>query len=181
MIEPKIIPGVEANETAVNDRGYNLPNSRKAYVAGEIHPHIRVPFREISLAPTKTMNGEIEVNEPVLVYDTSGPWGDADQHLDVSEGLPGLRAKWIRARGDVEEVEGRAVTPIDDGYLSEKHAASVTQKRTTSNALRPTPNGSNRNENLSGIRNPQSAIARRPLRARNGHAVTQLWYAREGI
>ncbi len=84
MIEPKVpltaetkaadvVAGVadpgsanESTETAVNDRGYNLPNSRKIYIAGELHPELRVPFREISLAPTKTMSGEIEVNEPVL-------------------------------------------------------------------------------------------------------------------
>src|SRR5207302_2441518 len=96
-----------------------LPNSRKIFVSGKIHPDIQVPFREISLAPTKTMSGEIEVNEPVRVYDTSGPWGDADQHLDVERGLPALRAKWIRDRSDVETVAGRAVTPADDGWLSE--------------------------------------------------------------
>ena len=55
-----------------------LPNSGKVYVSGKQHADLRVPFREISLAPTKTMSGEIEVNEPVRVYDTSGPWGDAD-------------------------------------------------------------------------------------------------------
>src|SRR5437773_11726069 len=108
MIEPKIPLAAKVNETAVSDRGYSLPNSRKIYVAGELHPEIRVPFREIALAPTKTMSGEIEVNEPVLVYDTSGPWGDSDFHGDVEQGLPSLRAKWIRDRGDVEEVEGRA-------------------------------------------------------------------------
>src|SRR5438477_11937968 len=68
-----------------------LPNSRKVYIPGQLHPEINVPFREISLAPTKTMSGEIEVNEPVRVYDTSGPWGDTDQHVDVSEGLSALR------------------------------------------------------------------------------------------
>ena len=35
-----------------------LPNSRKIYIAGQLHPEISVPFREISLAPTKTMSGE---------------------------------------------------------------------------------------------------------------------------
>src|SRR6266567_1535982 len=108
--------------TAVNDRGYNLPNSKKIYIAGEIHPDIGVPFREISLAPTKTMTGEIEVNEPVRVYDTSGPWGAPDFRGTVEEGLPRLRAKWIRDRGDVEDYAGRAVQPIDDGYISEAHA-----------------------------------------------------------
>src|SRR5438132_606319 len=85
----------------------SLPNSRKVYVNGELYPDIRVPFREISLAPTKSMNGEIEVNEPVRVYDTSGPWGDdAGPGPTVEQGLPALRAKWIRDRGDVEEIEG---------------------------------------------------------------------------
>ena len=85
--------------------GQPLPNSKKTYVSGKLHPDIRVPFREISLAPTKSINGEIEINEPVRVYDTSGPWGDPDFHGDVTQGLPPLRAKWIRERGDVEEIE----------------------------------------------------------------------------
>src|ERR1700681_1082842 len=112
-------------ENPVNPVSTPLPNSRKVYVTGKVHVDLAVPFREISLAPTKTMSGEIEVNEPVRVYDTSGPWGDADVAVDVTKGLPALRAKWIRDRGDVEEIEGRAVQPIDDGYLSEKHAASA--------------------------------------------------------
>ncbi|PYI49326.1 MAG: phosphomethylpyrimidine synthase, partial [Verrucomicrobia bacterium] len=65
-----------------------LPNSQKVYGSGKIHPDIRVPFREIALAPTKSMSGEIEVNEPVRVYDTSGPWGDPDFHGAVTQGLP---------------------------------------------------------------------------------------------
>jgi phosphomethylpyrimidine synthase len=138
-----------------------LPNSRKIYVDGQIHPDIRVPFREISLAPTKTISGEIEVNEPVRVYDTSGPWGDASVTLVPVQGLPPLRADWIRDRGDVEEIEGRRVTPIDDGYLSVAHAA-------------------HRNGN-SKFENRNSKLRRNPLRARNGNAVTQLAYARRGI
>src|SRR5438477_12922884 len=103
-----------------------LPNSKKVYISGQLHPGIRVPFREISLAPTKTMTGEIEVNEPVRVYDTSGPWGDpsASVTLDPVQGLPPLRQNWILKRGDVEEIKGRKVQPIDDAFLSEKHAAS---------------------------------------------------------
>src|SRR5438067_9214195 len=110
-------------DNAMPSSGSPLPNSNKIYLPGTIHPDIRVPFREISLAPAKTMSGEIEVNEPVRVYDTSGPWGDADVDLDVARGLPPLRAKWIRDRSDVEEIDGRKVQPIDDGYLSDAHAA----------------------------------------------------------
>src|SRR6266480_6966032 len=126
-----------------------LPNSKKIYLTGKIHPNIRVPFREINLAPTKTMSGEIEVNEPVRVYDTSGPWGDpsASVTLDPVQGLPALRRDWILNRGDVEEIEGRAVTPIDDGYLSDAHAAHASSKRPTSNAQRPTSKSEGQNGN----------------------------------
>ncbi len=139
----------------------SLPNSRKVYVAGKLHTDLRVPFREISLAPTKSMNGEIEINEPVRVYDTSGPWGDPSVTLDPVQGLPPLRRDWILKRGDVEEIEGRVVRPIDDGYLSTKHAAIA--------AKRPTPNGGG------------APSRRKPLRASAGHPITQLWYARRGI
>ena len=156
----------------------SLPNSRKVYVNGKLHADLRVPFREISLSPTKSLDGTLEPNEPVRVYDTSGPWGDPDQHVDVADGLPALRAKWIRDRSDVEEIEGRVVRPIDDGYLSEKHAASAAErKRSTSNAQRSTSNGSNGNLKSETF----NLKSKRPLRARAGRAVTQLWYARQGI
>src|SRR5436309_9984254 len=151
-------------------------NSKKICVAGKLHSDIRVPFREITLAPTKSMNGEIEVNEPVRVYDTSGPWGDPDFHGDVTQGLPPLRAKWIRDRGDVEEVDGRKVQPIDDGWLSEAHASHANREHPTSHAQRPTPKG----DSSLDIRYSTSA-ARKPLRAKPGHYVTQLAYARRGI
>src|SRR6266566_1359084 len=101
-----------------------LPKSMRVYVSGALHKDVRVPFREIALAPTKSISGKIEVNEPVRVYDTSGPWGDPDFHGDVTQGLPRLRANWVRDRGDVEEYDGRKVQAIDDGFLSEKHAMS---------------------------------------------------------
>jgi phosphomethylpyrimidine synthase len=176
--------GIEGKaETGSGERGGSRVsfNSKKIYVAGVLHPDIRVPFREISLAPTKSMNGEIEVNEPVRVYDTSGPWGDPDFHGDVTQGLPPLRGKWIRDRGDVEEYEGRKVQPIDDGYLSVAHAEHSAKR-----------NGSKKHEltskklstNTSPARTnsqPSTAAERRPLRARVGRCVTQLWYARQGI
>jgi phosphomethylpyrimidine synthase len=150
-------------------RDYNFPNSRKIYVAGKLHSDIRIPFREISLAPTKSMNGQVEVNQPVRVYDTSGPWGDPDFHGDVTQGLPPLRARWIRDRGEVEEYQGRKVQSIDNGFLSEVHAAHANGKRSTLNAQRSTFNGAG------------APSRRKPLRARNGCAVTQLAYARQGI
>src|ERR1700730_12086071 len=126
VIDVSADPGSENGETKAATSGSDnkLPNSRKVYVAGKLHPDLRVPFREISLAPTKSMNGEIEVNEPVRVYDTSGPWGDPDFHGDVQQGLQAVREKWIRDRGDVEEISGRAATFRDDGFLSEAHARS---------------------------------------------------------
>ena len=162
-----------------------LPNSKKIYVSGKIHSDVCVSFREIALAPTKSISGEIEVNEPVRVYDTSGPWGNPDFHGDVTRGLPPLRSKWIRDRGDVEECEGRKVQPIDDGWLSESHAAHAHRKRPTSNVQRSTSKseGGNGEDNNStfDVRRSAFGISRKPLRGSAGHPVTQLWYARQGI
>ena len=140
-----------------------LPNSRRVYITGERHPGVRVPFREIAQSPTKDFNGRLEPNEPVRVYDTSGPWGDPDFHGDVTEGLPALRREWILGRGDVEEYAGRAVTPQDNGYLSGVHAAHAGDRNRKA-ALKEFP-----------------GLQRKPLRASAGHPVTQLWYARQGV
>jgi phosphomethylpyrimidine synthase len=141
-----------------------LPASTRIYVEGQIHKDIRVPMREITLSPTKAFNGRIEMNEPVRVYDCSGPWGDPTFHGKSEEGLPALREKWIAARNDVIAYDGREVKPQDNGYLSGKHAefASTAER----NRLVEFPG-------LNGER-------RRPLKA-TGHPVTQLWYAKQGI
>jgi phosphomethylpyrimidine synthase len=142
-----------------------LPNSTKVYVPGEIHPEVRVPMREIAVTPTKTYSGAIEPNAPVRVYDCSGPWGDPNFTGTVEEGLPALREKWIRARGDVDEYDGREVKPQDNGYLSGKHAEFASQAE------------KNRLVEFPGLK----ANRRRTLRAKAGQVVTQLAYARAGI
>ena len=139
-----------------------LPNSRKIHIEGVLHPGVRVPMREISLSPTRRADGTLEENPAVRVYDTSGPWGDADYAGDVREGLPALRADWIRARGDVSEYCGREVHPRDNGYLSGVHAEYAS--RSERNRLTEFP----------GLR-------RSPVKASAGHPVTQLWYARQGL
>jgi phosphomethylpyrimidine synthase len=142
-----------------------LPNSRRVYVEGSLHASLRVPFREIDQAPTRDFNGTLIPNAPVRVYDTSGPWGDPDFTGAVEEGLPAHRGEWIRARGDVEEIEGRAVQPQDNGYLSGKHAEYASKAER------------NRLLEFPGL----TARRRRTLRAKPGHIVTQLAYARAGI
>lgn len=126
-----------------------FPASKKVYVEGS-RPDIRVPMREITLSPTKTETGIIE-NEPVRVYDTSGPYTDPDLQPDIQKGLPPLRKRWILERGDVEEYEGRPVKPEDNGF---------------------------RNEKQSEITLP---FERKPLRAKKGKIVTQMHYAKRGI
>ena len=79
---------------------YVMPNSQRVYVEGEIHPEVRVPFREISLAPTKDFNGQLEPNEPVRVYDTQRPVGRSGICRRLEQRHPGLaRGMDPRARG----------------------------------------------------------------------------------
>jgi phosphomethylpyrimidine synthase len=142
-----------------------LPASKKVFVAGKLHPELRVPMREIEVSDTKSYTGAIEKNAPVRVYDCSGSWGDPAFTGTSDEGLPALRRDWILKRGDVEEYDGREVKPQDNGYLSGKHAefASVAEK--------------NRLVEFPGLKGSH----RRPLRAKVGKVVTQLQYARAGI
>ncbi|HXT21718.1 MAG TPA: phosphomethylpyrimidine synthase ThiC, partial [Thermoanaerobaculia bacterium] len=133
-----------------------LPGSRKVFIAGALHPELRVPMREIALTPTLAGRGAeqriVEENPPLLVYDTSGAYTDETATVDVRAGLPPLRARWIGERGDTEEIVGRAYRPLDDG----RRAATPLRAET-----------------------PWSAL--RPRRALAGRAVTQMAYARRGV
>ena len=110
----KSVPGAVATGSTQKTQ---LPNSRHIYVEGK-QPGVRVPFREIDQNPTRNFKGDLEENPPVRVYETSGPYGDPAIRCDVREGLPPLRRDWIVGRDDVEEYDGRAIQPIDDGYLT---------------------------------------------------------------
>ena len=98
----------------ITDKAYKVttkpfPSSEKIFVSGELHKDVRVAMREVSLAPS---SGE----SPVRIYDPSGPYTDPQAEIDICKGLPKLRDKWIRARADVEEYEGRQIKPEDNGF-----------------------------------------------------------------
>ncbi|PJM65326.1 phosphomethylpyrimidine synthase ThiC [Bacillus subtilis] len=127
----------------------SFSGSKKVYVEGS-SSDIQVPMREILLSPTTGSFGE-EENAPVRVYDTSGPYTDPEVAINIQEGLKPLRQKWITERGDVEEYEGRAIKPEDNGY-----------KKANPNVSYP-------------------GLKRKPLRAKAGQNVTQMHYAKKGI
>ncbi len=132
-----------------------LPASRKVFVSGTQYPDLRVPMREISQTPTfvgKTDGTRTPVaNPPVVVYDTSGPYTDAAANLDLTQGLPSVRKAWILERGDVEELP-----TISSAYGREREADAK----------------------LDGLRFPH---LRKPLRAKAGRNVSQMYYAKKGI
>ena len=87
------------------------PASTKTHKSGILHPHIRVPMREIAVHPTA---GE----PPVTIYDSSGPYTDPSHAVLIEKGLPRLRHDWVVARGDVEAYDGRHVKPEDNGFAT---------------------------------------------------------------
>ncbi|KAF0094124.1 MAG: thiamine biosynthesis protein ThiC [Puniceicoccaceae bacterium 5H] len=161
---PTISVMIQPNEAApAPEKSGLFPNSQRVYVQGS-RPDIRVPMREIQLSPSRRPDGSMEENEPVRVYDTSGPFGDSAQQIEITEGLPALRKQWIQERGDVEEIDGREVTPLDDGYLSESHRSKAEVE--------------GRRNRIQFFNRQQ----RRVLRAKQGvKSVSQLHYARQGI
>lgn len=138
--------------------------SRRIKIPGKLHPDLLVSLREVSQSDTTFPNGRTESNPPIRIYDTSGPWGDPEFHMDISLGLPPLRKTWISSRADIEEYDGRTVTPIDNGYLTEEHIRHFNEKKERGNRLQEFPGGKDR-----------------PLRATPSHPVTQRWYAKQGI
>ncbi|HSG34478.1 MAG TPA: phosphomethylpyrimidine synthase ThiC, partial [Sphingomonadaceae bacterium] len=93
-----------------------IRGSKKVHVAAHSGSGIRVAMREIHLE-----GGEA----PVRVYDTSGPYTDPEALIDINTGLNELRSPWIRARGDVEEVDQREVKPEDNGQLGPDRSGGV--------------------------------------------------------
>ena len=131
-----------------------LPASRKVYVEGS-RPDIRVPFREITLSPTKTSSID-EENPPLLVYDTSGPYTDPNAQVDLRQGLPALRRAWIEERNDTEFLAG----PTSDYGNRRANDPTLAQLR------------------FDLTRTPRRALSTEDGRPGN---VTQLHYARQGI
>ncbi|MGA8133914.1 phosphomethylpyrimidine synthase ThiC [Pseudomonas sp. MWU12-2037] len=123
--------------------------SQKIYVQGS-RPDIRVPMREISLDITPTDFGG-EVNAPVLVYDTSGPYTDPNVIIDVRKGLGDVRSAWIDSRGDTERLTG-----LSSNFGQQRLA----------------------DPELTKLR---FAHVHNPRRAKAGANVSQMHYARQGI
>jgi phosphomethylpyrimidine synthase len=118
-----------------------LTGSRKVYIPGKNH-NIKVAMREISLAGK---------NAPLTVYDTSGPFTDPLQDIDLKKGIPRLREAWILEQNDVEQL-----SDFTSEYCR-KRAADKTKAHL-------------RFEHL-----------KKPLKAKPGKNVSQMHYAKKGI
>ncbi len=126
-----------------------LPNSEKIYVTGT-RDDIRVPMRKITLDETPTDMGG-EVNPPIFVYDTSGPYTDPMATIDIRKGLAPVRAGWIEERQDTELLDG-PTSAFGQARLEDDKLAAL-----------------------------RFDLSRQPRRAKSGKNVTQMHYARQGF
>ncbi|MEB6857736.1 phosphomethylpyrimidine synthase ThiC [Proteus cibi] len=143
-----------AQEFISTIQGVSFPNSNRIYLEGS-RTDIQVPMREIQLDKTLVGGSKdspvFEENEPVPVYDTSGPYGDPASQLDVNLGLKKIRQPWIDERNDTEVLS----------LLS----SDFTQQRLSD----------------AGLEHLRFPLKPSPKKALNGKSVTQLHYARQGI
>ncbi|MCA3719390.1 MAG: phosphomethylpyrimidine synthase ThiC, partial [Brevundimonas sp.] len=120
--EPSVaLPLAEARKAVEKETG-RIPTGpraggRKVYVAGELYPDIRVPFREVAV--------HASANEPpVTMYDSSGPYTDPTVTIDITKGLPKVKSSWQLDRGDIAPVaHPREVKPEDNGHAEGRHLA----------------------------------------------------------
>lgn len=132
----------------------SYPNSEKIYIPGEINK-IQVGMRKIKLLDTVVMddNGEktFKKNNPVIVYDTSGPYSDPKININLREGLPRIREEWYARRKDLMQL---------DDLTSEFGRSRLKDK------------------SLDEIRFPKF---HHPCRAKEGKNITQMYYAKKRI
>lgn len=131
----------------------NYPGSEKVYIHGTIHD-IDVPMRRVNLTPTvRIVDGEklVRENAPVYVYDTSGVYTDPAYTVDINNGIPRTREKWIAGRDDLEQLDG-----ITSEYGRQREA----------------------DKSLDAIRFGHRYA---PRRAKEGREITQMALARKGI
>lgn len=112
---------------------------------------IQVAMREITLEDTFRNGKSFEKNAPVAVYDTSGPYTDENVTIDIRKGLPKLREQWILDRGDVEQLD----------EISSEYGRSRL--------------------NDSSLDHLRFQHLKKPLRAKKGKNVSQMYYAKQGI
>ncbi|MBB5207648.1 phosphomethylpyrimidine synthase ThiC [Chiayiivirga flava] len=126
-----------------------ISGSRKIHVTGS-REDIRVPMREVELTQTPKIFGA-EINAPFAVYDTSGAYTDANATIDLTTGLPAIRAAWIAERGDTEQL------PDLSSHFGRARATDAKLDHVR----------------FPGLRAPRRAIA--------GANVSQMHYAKRGI
>lgn len=146
---------MKSKDTAPKQDGitrHPFPNSTKVYVAGKIHPQIKVAMREIALSDTTdSMTKKKTPNEPVTVYDTSGPYTDPNKEINIHAGIERIREQWILERRNVEQL---------DAFSSEYCNERLNDK---------------------SLDHMRFALLKKPLRAKKGQNVTQLHYAKQGM
>ncbi|MDO6852495.1 phosphomethylpyrimidine synthase ThiC [Cellulophaga lytica] len=129
-----------------------FPNSKKVYVSGKLFPELKVAMREIELSDTvDSLTKSRTPNQPVTVYDTSGPYTDPNKDIDVHKGIERIREQWILDRGNVEQLDA-----FSSKYCNERL----------------------NDKNLDHLR---FGHLKKPMRAKKGENVSQMHYAKKGI
>ena len=83
------VESMAKNKINLEEYKTNFPNSRKIYK--EIND-IKIPYRAI------TISNSSHGSEEFYVYDTTGPYTEPDFNIDLNNGLPKTRNKWILER-----------------------------------------------------------------------------------
>ena len=127
----------------------------KVYMQGKLFPQIKVGMQKVNLTPTVNIdkNGEKHIipNDPVYIYDTSGPFTDPQKTVDLKKGIERIRLDWHKDRDDIEML---------DDLTSEYGRMRMADK------------------SLDHLRFEHIC---KPFRAKQGKQITQMAYAKAGI
>ncbi|WP_196160347.1 phosphomethylpyrimidine synthase ThiC [Reinekea sp. G2M2-21] len=129
-----------ADQESLQFNDQPFPASEKVYLS-EPWTEVQVPMRRIDQTNTLVENADgstfYEQNEPVFVYDTSGPFTDPAITVDIRQGLPALREQWIEQRDDtckrahsLQWQTVKAATPTRTGHTANRQFRRAISKKT---------------------------------------------------
>ncbi len=126
--------------------------TKKEYLQSKKFADVKVGMLKVELENTIVNDGGEKIpNGSIMRYDTAGAYNDPNIKLDINEGLAPICRQWSLDRGDVEQL---------DNSSSEYRKSRMEDK------------------SLNSLRFPKDI---KPLRAKKGKNISQMYYARQGI
>jgi phosphomethylpyrimidine synthase len=132
----------------------------KVYISGDINK-IKVGMTRVNLTDTRLTGPDgatiVKNNSPITMYDTAGPYSDAQIETSIRDGIKRIREEWYGRRKDLSSLNDSPPPPPSSPPPSSPPDAAAKE------GVTPFP------------------VAQPVFQAKSGRQITQLYYAKKRI